>query len=154
MQTYTRAQIVNGTGFARGARFVQVRPSEAFAEQSSVMTGNNLGWELRDWFAGQALTTIQMSTPEAMPINLALLALANHAYAIADAMLAARRPATIPDPVLTLDVEARRYLEIIQDKLDMLKDRGWTSDELQAAILWLSSIRERAHREIEQQGGV
>ena len=47
------------------------------------------GLTLRDWFAGQAIASMSFSTMQKSSIK----EIANHAYALADAMLSARKEA-------------------------------------------------------------
>jgi hypothetical protein len=49
------------------------------------------GMSLRDWFAGQALTGMLLA-PTAVPRDRAAEIIARSAYAMADALLAARKP--------------------------------------------------------------
>lgn len=56
----------------------------AFAAQGPDRYAQQTGMSLRDWFAGQALTTMRLGEYDSR-------GLAEHAYSIADAMIAARK---------------------------------------------------------------
>lgn len=133
------------------ARNMEDRPMS----RDTITTRNSLGWELRDWFAGQALAGLLAARPAEGRQRDRPSLFAADAYQLADALLAARTPPTTqPDPVLVLDVEVRRHLEVVAEKLDQLQDEGpdgggWKSDELNAVIVWLQGVRDRLHRELD-----
>lgn len=71
-------------------------PGENFTE-NGFRNGVNMGMSLRDWFAGQALPQLIVINDrvtagrEKVPYELALKVTASQAYALADAMIDARK---------------------------------------------------------------